>query len=754
VLGATKWKKLKITFGLLVSFLSTSLLSHFVISGEGIDVVRYEYWEEEEQEENRDHLKQWISLVKTEDVLHDDSINLIETTEGVLVMNSSNYPELPGYQIFRGWAVHRTITGGDEKGWVYDSSCQQKLRRKRLWEQLFVRNSQCDQAAILVTHFHSKFRAINLSFIRRALGSQEFHIQMVLECQRLSAGLYSSNNLQPFDPPAWSRAPSDSQSPCDIPESALVPISMDSFQIPSGWKYLHDFMFTSYPSRDLSGWQYSNGFEFDQISSSQFLPSLAENSKVHTETKKDLYQVRRRLWIRTIVKESELIHCRHLFSNYISSHPRGHILATRLYRQSHFRKRWCFGIGLLIDKEIHIFLDKNYQSHITYHLEGCEVTVLSQRPRNPEPATTSTSDHPTPPHRDHNPESHHPFPLLGSPQVPRKFYLFGLKYISCQDGRGGTTGEPSLSSSATARELEGSMQCILSTLTNKDRDLWISALSHQLVLVNQHRYPLPTAYSVRLGPSVSDSITLCGQLWRRIHQTWKLNYFELRSNGTFSCFENGILVTEFSSWKSQTSIQIPGDISFHFPFGIYSNGELSLMLSSESSSGRQSWMTLLHRQIELTTNQRLSPTSPAAITESNGSLSNEWFDSFDLLSRSDSPHHLQQTLEPSIDATLLDNSLFHHSREVNQSVTGGLSLSSSALVQYLRGKMKNPIQSLYIYEPVMNLRIESYNTLRESNDQFSDLLGGNEEEGEDDDEDDDESIHSLATLVYSEIFKK
>jgi hypothetical protein len=715
--------------------------------------VRYEYWEEEEQqEENQDQMKQWMSLVKTEDVLHDESINLIETTEGILVMNSSQYPELPEYQVFRGWAVHRTITGGDEKGWIYECSSLQRSRRKRLWEQLLVKKSQCDQAAILVTYFHAKFRAINLSFIRRALGPQEFHIQMVLECQRYSTGLYSANNLQPFDPPAWSRAPSDSQSPLDISSSFLVPISLESFRIPLGWTYLHDFMFTTYPSRDLSGWQYSNNFDSSQFSSSQFIssaPLAAENSKV-SETKKDLYQVRRRLWIRTIVKESELFHCRNLFSNYISTHPRGHILATRLYRQSHYRKRWCFGIGLLIDKEIHIFLDKNYQPHITYHLEGCEVSVLSQRTtHNP---VTGTSDHSTNPHRGHHGSSS--FPLLGTPQTPRKFYLFGLKHILHHD-----SSLPSSTTATTTGRLQGSMQCILSTLTNKDRDLWISGLYHQLALVNQHHYPIPTAYCVKLGPPISDSLSLCGKLWRRIHQNWRVNYFELRRNGRLSCFENGRLVTEVSLREWRTTIQIPEDITFHFPFGIYFNEELILMLSSESSSGRQSWITSLHQHIELI--HSTSHIKPPQQTGSTAAAEYEqWFDSLDLLSRSDSPpNHLQPTPEQTTETTLLENSLFHHStEEANQSVIGLSSLSPSPLLQYLKRKI-NPTRSLFIYEPVMNLRIDSYNTLRESNDQLSDEEGSEREnyyhpEDDDGDDDDDESIHSLGTLVYSEIFKK
>jgi hypothetical protein len=706
-------------------------------------------------------------------------------------MNSTNYPEIPDYQIFRGWSINKEPVPSsdlDEKGgWRYSNH-----QRRRLWEQLFVKNSQFESAVVLMTHFQSKFRAINVSFVRRALGqTHEYQIQMVLESQRFSTDLYSSCNLHFNDPPAWSCAPvSTVSSPCDIPPSSLIPLTKETTpRLPRGWVPLHDFMFVTYPSRDLSGWQYSTDFHSQSYSSSQFLHSppppphknTAPSSSSppppprHTHGE-DLHQVRRRLWIRTLVKACDLLPCRELFSRYLHTHPRGHIIATRLYRQSHYRKRWCFGIGLLTDHKIHIFLDNNYQHHVTYALEGCEVSVLSQRTRDPHSATSPSAVFNDPSHVSAGGggvgvpatvASASSFPFLGKPISPRKFHLFGLKYLTSQSASSSssrlTTSQSLSSTSKSRRELEGSLQCILSTLTNKDRDLWICSLSHQLALVNLHRYPLPTPYGVKLTPSLlSESNTLSDNLWRRVGNIWKLNYFELRREGRrLCCFEEGVLVEEISLLEGNGSggsggcvIQIPPDNHFHFPFGVWREEGgflLLLLLSCETEAMRQLWITSLQAQIsEGAVDGTLSevekegdPSSPPVV--GNGS---EWFDSADLMDRSCSP--LPPLPPPSL--VTFESLSHHHSSDPNQTTTNTTTLSNmtTPLVQYLRDKIHWGDSS--VYEPLMNVRIESYNTERES-DQLSDYDTEEEFHREFNREESDDSVHSLGKLMYSELLK-
>jgi hypothetical protein len=508
---------------LSASYLVLLSPSHLLLcSGEGIDVHRYEYCEEEEEGQ----AGQWISSLKTEEVLQNESINLVETTEGTLVMNSTNYPALAGYQTFRGWTINKEFSSPDideRGGWRYSNQTL-PLRRRRFWEQLLVKKSQFEQASVLITHFQSKFRAINISFIRRALGpTHEYHIQMALESQRISTDLYSSYNLQFNDPPAWSCVPSSSLSshhpppstlsPCDVPSSSLVPITRESFRLPRGWAPLHDFMFVTYPSRDLSGWQYSTDFQSMNFSASQVILSptapTASPSSSPSSHAQELHQVRRRLWIRTIVRESDLSSCRERLSSYINAHPRGHIIATRLYRQSHYRKRWCLGIGLLTDRKIHLFLDNNYQQHVSYALEGCEVSVLSQRTRDPHSQSPSPGPLHDPPHPSESAPTVSSFPFLGKPISPRRFHLFGLKYLTTLSSSlrapqaiSSLTTPSSSSSSSRGGELEGSLQCILSALTNKSRSLavWLdsptsagqpSSLSSSHSLWGQTNSPCP-----------------------------------------------------------------------------------------------------------------------------------------------------------------------------------------------------------------------------------------------------------------------
>lgn len=285
--------------------------------------------------------------------------------------------------------------------------------------------------------------------------------------------MYSPYNLKSTDPPQWSFVLSSSSSsstmngtdnnnnnnnndnncnntsniidlmftsivdPCNVSTSNLTQISPEHFQIPLGWTYLHDFMFTCYPSRDICGWQYSNDFDSNnKWISSQIIPNSIP---------KEVYIVRRRLWIRTLVKENNIQDCRNVFEKYIQNHPRGNILSTKIYRQSHYRKRWCAGTALLTDKSLHISLDDNYQQNINYNLKGCEVSVLTLKLQDSQ-IPTSSHIHNQPARSNYISS----LPFLGCHHLPKKWFLFGLKYISTNNSNifQGTKTTPSGSFSA------------------------------------------------------------------------------------------------------------------------------------------------------------------------------------------------------------------------------------------------------------------------------------------------------------------
>lgn len=612
-------------------------------------------------------------------------------------MNSSQFQEHPDYCVFRGWAINKCLDGADEKGWIY---YHLGSKRKRLWEQLNVHQSQYEKCAMLIPHFHSKFRGINLSFLRRALHSQEYQVQIVLEYQRFYDGVFSAHNLLPSDPPAWASS-IDMSSPVDIPLEQLQPFNPDSYRPQSGWTTLHDFIFVTYPTRDIAGWQYAPSFDSQEYSVSAFLP-IEEVVNKSLGAENELYPVRRRLWVRTLVRQDDLLRCKNLLSSYIKSHPRGHILATKVFRQSHYRKRWCFGMGLLIDREIHILLDHNYQKHVVYSLEGCEVSVLSVKYRNEAEEGTKYF-----------------IPSFLNPNKPLKFYLFGLKHISdggVADGKG----------------LGGSMMCILSTLTNKDRDLWISALYHQLLLVNHHNFLSPDQYSVKLGPHISDSASYSsGRLWRNIRDKWQLIYVEIRE-GKFTCYADGAVLDEFCLHQCQ--VLIPDDLNYLYPFAIIHPDGINVILSSTSSSNRQFWLKMVHYHID--------SYSRTFESETGGSSISGWFDSHDIIDRGSSPDEFGSY------------NLFQHSDEIPPSSPSSSSLClksslSGPLVKYFR----DIISPNLTIEPVINMRIESYRALRESY-QLSDYDNEEEFYSEFNREESEDSIHSLGKLIYHEVMTK
>jgi hypothetical protein len=457
-----------------------------------------------------------------------------------------------GFIIIRKWEVFSDKNHTGDAGWLYADSfesfnwdmypSEDMLVRKRKWEQLSVDISQEDLLPGLIQNFHNRFRSVNPWLIERALRRYDRKIQVVLQCQRLFRDSYNGHHLTPADPMEWSQCGDSSCADiCMSRLSRLEAISRSQYAIPEMWQPLHDFMFVIYPSKDETGWQYGSSFD-----SFDWSPVPNEESSV-----------RRRVWMRTLVKENELEACRNAFYAYIQSHPRGVIMSTPLQRQSHFRKRWCNGVATLSDSKIDLILENNYKQNVAYDIKGCEVKPLNGTTGH----YTSDAD---------------------------KYFLFGLRRI----------GGAVILGKIENPTAEG-IVCVLNALSAQDRDKWIDALNHQLMLINGHFYSHSEVSGFYGPPTLVDTPYFSWRLMKKGKVVWKTRTFELRKSGVFAYYKRGTLIGEVSI--AGCSVHIPHDVNHHHPFAIMdSEGEIMMVLSATTEEVRDQWMAALRGHITAT----------------------------------------------------------------------------------------------------------------------------------------------------------
>lgn len=454
--------------------------------------------------------------------------------KGIPCLNSILLPQ--GYFVCQDWRFEVVKGRTDSRGWMYMQDFSDKLStsvqcfnsqvRYRKWQRIVLNRVDGPQIKHTISEFvsvKSHFRSLCAPLIRAALSKYDFHIQMVMECQRLCDGDFSAKNLSCDDPPAWCSGTVENltKDPTQTPLSQLQRVEATIFNRGNGWDVLHEFIFTMYPNKDSQGWEYNADWSLDHLWS----PKQTRDSVV-----------RRRLWIRTCVKNNHLSECRDALHLYIENHPRGVFKTGRLERQSHFRKRWSEGLAVLTDHFLELTLENNYQAHVVYGLKNCEVVSIE---------SGGSSD--------------------------RK-YQFGMRQV----GSGGSD--------------EG-LVCVLNAASEKDRQAWITALSHQIALVNLLFWPL------EIGPPTADRVLFKGEMWKRGHMVpnWKFRTFELRQGGTLAYFKHDILKGKIRLRGCEIR-ELPSE--GEFAFEVVKKDGYSIALRTTDALTKSQWIHAIHDHLE------------------------------------------------------------------------------------------------------------------------------------------------------------
>jgi hypothetical protein len=449
-------------------------------------------------------------------------------------LNSIILPD--GYLVFQDWRFEFVTGKTDSRGWMYLQEFSDKSSasasglnsqvRYRKWQRMILKKVDAPKTKSLIIKFvaaKSHFRSLCPPLIRAALSKYEFQIQLVMECQRLQDGNYSAQHLSDEDPPAWCSGPVEnlSKDPTQTPPSQLQRVEATIFNRGNGWDILHEFIFTMYPEKDSLGWEYNADWSLGHLWSAKPVRDSA---------------VRRRLWIRTCVKNYQLYECRSALHIYIENHPRGVFKTGHLERQSHYRKRWSEGLAVLTDHFLELTLENNYQSHVVYGLKNCEAVSIE---------SVGHSD---------------------------KKFQFGMRRV----GPGGS---------------DDGLVCVLNASSEKDRQAWITALSHQIALVNLLFWPL------EIGPPTADRVLFKGEMWKRGHlvPNWKFRSFELRQGGTLAYFKNGVLKGKIRLRGCEIK-ELPSEGEFAFEV-VKTNG-YSLALRTTDAFTKLQWIQAIREKLD------------------------------------------------------------------------------------------------------------------------------------------------------------
>lgn len=235
-------------------------------------------------------------------------------------------------------------------------------------------------------------------------------------------------------------------------------------------------------------------------------------------------KVRRRLWFRTCVHKQDVDICRSLIKNYGESHERGTIYQVFALKQDRIKTIWLDAMFTLTDKNLNVSIDP---LNLSYDFSLCESVVVP----------------------------------LGRGYCGQSWPAVGIR-----NSHGG----------------DQDMNLVLALRTDRELELFVGALTHQLAIVNLNFWRL------EYGPPEPDGITLRGELSKKGHlvPNWKLRTFELRENGILSYYKGSELLGKLNILNGEV-VREGNFIS------ITTVSAYTLLVTSKQSTTRDLWFDAL-----------------------------------------------------------------------------------------------------------------------------------------------------------------
>ena len=210
------------------------------------------------------------------------------------------------------------------------------------------------------------------------------------------------------------------------------------------------------PSTDEHGWQYRSSWP------TQALEANDENWSNNNASNAD---VRRRLWMTTVVKRDDVLAAKRKISELILSRQRGVILSGPLLRLEHDEngeKKWVSRQCALLDEKIEIMDEQTGEKVDELYVLGHQIKMLD-----------------------------------------------GFAF--------------------SVRKLDGSSCVLFDTDSKETRRRWLIAISYQIAVRGPLIDFAPFPYAPPLGEDVSNRVILCGHLLKKgqTGMNWKSRFFRL-----------------------------------------------------------------------------------------------------------------------------------------------------------------------------------------------------------------------------------
>lgn len=190
-------------------------------------------------------------------------------------------------------------------------------------------------------------QALSPNFVSLALHGLTHRFVLILECE---TRMYNDNRRGPVvAPPRFAiggaRATLD---PRNARVAELLPLAKHKLELPSGWERIHQYVYVLQPATDEHGWQYRSEWSDGPIT---------EADEQWVKANSPGLDVRRRLWMITVVKRDDVVTAKRKLSEALTNRPRHAIIEGELYRQEQgaLMKSWPKRYVILYDDCIEVF---------------------------------------------------------------------------------------------------------------------------------------------------------------------------------------------------------------------------------------------------------------------------------------------------------------------------------------------------------------------------------------------------------------
>eukprot|EP00596_Hydrurales_sp_CCMP1899_P005218 CAMPEP_0119052392 /NCGR_PEP_ID=MMETSP1177-20130426/73707_1 /TAXON_ID=2985 /ORGANISM="Ochromonas sp, Strain CCMP1899" /LENGTH=720 /DNA_ID=CAMNT_0007031945 /DNA_START=118 /DNA_END=2280 /DNA_ORIENTATION=+ len=290
------------------------------------------------------------------------------------------------------------------------------------------------------------------SFVSLALSGLTHRFILVLECEsRQYEGEAAISH-----PRFCVGGPRATLDPRNVAITDLLPLGGCRIDLPPGWEKVHQLLYVVQQSTDEHGWQYRS--HWPKVASETADEPWCNNHATNAD-------VRRRLWMTTVVRRDDILSAKRKISDLILSRQRGVILngpLMRLETDAAGNKKWMSRKCSLLDEKIEMVDEETGEKVDELRVLGNQIKMLDG-------------------------------------------YAFSV------------------------RKLDGSYCTLFDTDSKETRRRWLIAISYQIAVRGPLIDFAPFPYAPPLGEDIGNRIILCGELLKKGQTgiNWKNRFFKL-----------------------------------------------------------------------------------------------------------------------------------------------------------------------------------------------------------------------------------